>query len=199
MRSSSYCSRAIRIARVTMATVGMASGSLAGCGPSTAPAPRDTVFESASPPAAASAPSTSPTLAFDSPAPLPSEPTGATDAGASSGQNFDVKRPSDAGMIVSPITRPRLLRQVPPVYTAEAMEKHVEGRAILKCVVTTDGSLENCRVLKGLPGMDEAILAAVLQWRYSPALFEGRPVKIQYVVVINVVAPPPATKRPERP
>jgi len=79
------------------------------------------------------------------------------------------------------------------------MEKHVEGRAILKCVVTTDGSLENCRVLKGLPGMDEAILAAVLQWRHSPALFEGRPVKIQYVVVINVVAPPPATKRPERP
>jgi hypothetical protein len=37
--------------------------------------------------------------------------------------------------------------------------------------------------------MDQAVLEAVQQWKYTPVIFRGKPVRVQYTVVLHVRAP----------
>src|SRR5690349_11130496 len=74
--------------------------------------------------------------------------------------------------------RPRRLSGDSPVYTREAAEQHVEGTFIARCELTENGDVTDCCVLKGLPYMNEAVLDALETWKYTPARFKGRPVRI---------------------
>ena len=47
-----------------------------------------------------------------------------------------------------------------PQYTREALEARVQGLMIVKCVVQLSGKLENCRIIKPLPHMDEIMAIA---------------------------------------
>jgi protein TonB len=75
----------------------------------------------------------------------------------------------------------------------------VSGTALVTCVITLSGSLTNCRILKGLPYMDAAILAALSQWQYEPLLWKGRAVSVQYVIPIKIEPPPPRPSPPVAP
>lgn len=87
------------------------------------------------------------------------------------------------------MTRPVLLHRVDPTYTHEALAAKVQGLMLVKCIITTRGTLESCRVVKGLPHMNEAVLAALEQWKYSPVLFQGRAVNVEYVIPVRLVMP----------
>ncbi|HVY47870.1 MAG TPA: energy transducer TonB, partial [Minicystis sp.] len=76
-----------------------------------------------------------------------------------------------------------------PVYTREALEAKVQGKVIVKCVVTTSGALTGCRIVKGLPYMDQAVLAAMATQRYTPVLSNGQPVAVEYVFTLRLVLP----------
>ena len=52
----------------------------------------------------------------------------------------------------------------------------------MKCVITTAGTLQGCRILKSLPFLDEPVLQALAQQRYTPVTFQGRPVAVEYVI-----------------
>ena len=58
---------------------------------------------------------------------------------------------------------------------------------LTKCVITTSGSLRNCRIVKGAPMMDQAVLRALSQWRYTPVIYQGKPVDVEYVIPIRLV------------
>jgi len=88
------------------------------------------------------------------------------------------------------VERATVVTRLSPRYSPEAAEHRTEGPAILKCVITEDGSLTNCRVVKGLAyGMDQAVLEAVQQWKYTPVIFRGKPVRVEYTVVLHLRAP----------
>jgi protein TonB len=76
---------------------------------------------------------------------------------------------------------------VPPRYTREALEAKIEGLMLVKCVITTEGHLENCRIIKPLPHMAEAVLTALKAWRFAPVMFQGRPVSVDYVIPVHLV------------
>jgi protein TonB len=76
-----------------------------------------------------------------------------------------------------------------PQYTREALANRVEGLMIVKCVIDTDGTTENCRVIKPLPHMEQEVLDAVRRCRYSPVTYQGRPVKVDYVFNIRLQMP----------
>src|SRR5216683_2942034 len=63
-------------------------------------------------------------------------------------------------------------------YTDKALEKEIEGTMVVKCVVTADGSVNNCRVLKSLPFMDRAAIDAIERWRYKPYTVDGKPAEV---------------------
>ena len=79
----------------------------------------------------------------------------------------------------SGITPPRLLREVKPDYTEEARQHGVEGEVVLEIVVRRDGSVGDVRLLDGLHyGLNDRAIAAVRQWRFTPAQRRGVPVDV---------------------
>lgn len=87
------------------------------------------------------------------------------------------------------MTRPVQVEGRDPVYTREALEARVEGLMIVKCVISLEGKLERCRVIKPLPHMEKAVLEALATKRYTPVTFQGRPVTVDYVFNIRLVMP----------
>lgn len=103
--------------------------------------------------------------------------------GMSSGSLFDTL-PFGEGM-----TPPVPLSGQPIVYTPQARAARVEGTLIARCVITVEGRVRECRILKGLPHMDEAVLDALYSRRYRPVTFQGRPVSVSYTVTLNLRLP----------
>jgi protein TonB len=87
------------------------------------------------------------------------------------------------------MARPKRLSGDDPRYSREALEAEVEGTMIVKCVIETDGRLQNCRVIKSMPHMERAVLDALGTHRYSPMTFQGRPVRVDYTFTIRLVMP----------
>ncbi len=84
------------------------------------------------------------------------------------------------------MTRPVFVSGPELTYTQMAMEREVEGLMVVKCVITVEGAVRDCRVLKGLPYMDSAIVDALEHRRYKPAVQNGKPVEVNYVFRVNL-------------
>ncbi|MEZ5402823.1 MAG: energy transducer TonB [Bryobacteraceae bacterium] len=80
----------------------------------------------------------------------------------------------------------KILERVEPEYPAEARAIQLEGQVRVEGVLETDGRLTATGVTRpvGL-GLDEAAVAAVVQWRFEPGEFEGRPVASRVVVPVE--------------
>ena len=85
----------------------------------------------------------------------------------------------------SGVEPPRLLREVKADYSDDARRANIEGEVLLEIVVRSDGSVGDVKVLRGLRGgLNERAIAAVRQWRFSPARMKGTPVDV--VVEVGV-------------
>jgi protein TonB len=88
------------------------------------------------------------------------------------------------------MTRPELISgPAKPDYTREALEARVEGVMIVRCTITVEGKPENCRIIKPLPHMEEAVLSTLRRQRYKPVTFQGRPIAVDYVFNFRFVLP----------
>lgn len=101
--------------------------------------------------------------------------------GAGGGFGGGAYRPG--GAVVSP----RLLTQVKPRYTPEALEQKIQGSVWLEVVVTRDGRIGDVCVQRALDpgGLDEQAIAAALQWTFEPGRLAGRPVDVVVTVVMD--------------
>ena len=80
---------------------------------------------------------------------------------------------------------PALLERVEPEYPLIAVRARVQGVVILEAVVDRQGRVEELRVLRSIPLLDDAALAAVRQWRYSPLLLNGKPERFVLTVTVS--------------
>ena len=83
--------------------------------------------------------------------------------------------------------QPRTLtkaKDVAPVYPEEARQARVQGIVIIEATIAADGRVQSARVLRSLPLLDEAALAAVRQWVYTPTLLNGVPVPVIMTVTV---------------
>ncbi len=91
---------------------------------------------------------------------------------------------SDIGNGLHPgngVTSPRLLREVKPGYTGEAMRARIQGVVRLQAIVLPDGSVGNMKIVRSLDhefGLDEEALKSVSQWRFQPGTLAGRAVPV---------------------
>jgi protein TonB len=70
-------------------------------------------------------------------------------------------------------------------YTDDARRRGIEGEVVLEIVVRRDGSVGDVRLLDGLPnGLSDRAIAAVRQWRWSPARRLGQAVDV--IVEVSV-------------
>jgi protein TonB len=88
------------------------------------------------------------------------------------------------------LTAPALLHRVNPEYPEVAVLAKVTGMVILEATVAANGSVESVRVLRSVPLLDRAAIAAVKQWRYSPLVLNGVASPFVLTVTLNFSMPP---------
>jgi len=77
---------------------------------------------------------------------------------------------------------PRLLTEVKPRYTSEAMEAGIEGRVGLAATVRPDGTVDDIVVAESLDrtfGLDDQAVGALAGWRFAPGTLRGDPVNVR--------------------
>jgi protein TonB len=85
----------------------------------------------------------------------------------------------------SGIKLPTRIKDVPPVYPEIARKARVQGVVILEAIIGVDGKVQQARVLRSVPLLDQAALNAVQLWEYTPTLLSGRPVPIIMTVTVQ--------------
>jgi protein TonB len=84
------------------------------------------------------------------------------------------------------VREPRLIRRVEPVYPDTALKIRAQGVVLLEAIITTDGRVEQIRVVRSPnPLLSESALAAVAQWRYLPATLNGQSVRVFLTVAVE--------------
>ncbi len=86
------------------------------------------------------------------------------------------------------VTTPIAVTQVKPQYTADAMRATVQGSVWLECVVLTDGTVGDLRVIRSLDarfGLDHEAMAAAKKWRFKPGLLNGSPVPVVVTIELS--------------
>lgn len=64
------------------------------------------------------------------------------------------------------------------VYTAAAIEAQAQGTILVRCHVAIDGVLSQCKIVRGLPLLDDPVLRRLGSLRLTPAKLEGKPVPL---------------------
>jgi len=91
---------------------------------------------------------------------------------------------------VGDVSNPRLIQgsKVAPAYPEQARKEHHEASVFLQALVLEDGTIDELVVKKcTAPGMgfEEAAMQAVRQWRYEPAVLEGRALDVYFTIVVS--------------
>jgi TonB family protein len=96
--------------------------------------------------------------------------------------------PPTADGVVRPgpgVTLPRVLRDVKPSYTPEALQAKISGSVSIELVVGTDGVPRDLRIVRSLDptfGLDHAALEAATQWRFAPGSKNGQPAPVMITI-----------------
>jgi TonB family protein len=98
------------------------------------------------------------------------------------------------------IAPPVKIKDVRPVYPAEAQQARVQGVVILEATIGEDGKVRDAVVKRSLPLLDQAAVDAVRQWEYLPTLINGKAVPVIMTVTVNFTLQsdtPPALPPPQ--
>ena len=83
------------------------------------------------------------------------------------------------------IREPRKVRDVPAVYPDIARAAKIEGEVALEATIDERGVVVDARVLRSVPLLDAAALSALKQWRYTPTLLNGVPIRVLMTVTFR--------------
>ena len=88
-------------------------------------------------------------------------------------------------LVISHVEPLKLIRNVKPQYPAIARIGRVQGEVEIDAMVNEEGAVENMTVVRGHPLLNDAALECVRQWRYSPAMLNGVPVRAPIHVTVR--------------
>jgi len=82
---------------------------------------------------------------------------------------------------------PILTNKTEPQYTDEARSAKLQGTVMLQVQIDETGKVsEHITVLRSVgSGLDEKAIEAVKQWRFRPALRDGKPVAVPATIEVN--------------
>ena len=102
--------------------------------------------------------------------------------------NASVEQDKDKPTVHRPgegVKLPKLVHEVKPDYTREAMEAGIQGRVSLQAVVLESGLVGDVDIVDSLDtvyGLDEQAIKAIRQWQFEPGTKDGKPVAVQVEV-----------------
>ncbi len=84
------------------------------------------------------------------------------------------------------VSPPRALDTPDPEYSEEARKAKYQGTCVLWLIVGPDGKPRDEKVARALGmGLDEKAIQAVRNWKFEPAMKDGKPVAVQINVEVN--------------
>ena len=92
------------------------------------------------------------------------------------------RRPIRIGGGMRPPTK---VHHVSPEYPADARNAGLSGVVILEATIDPEGAVSDVQIVRSVTGLDEAAIAAVRQWRYTPTWLNGEPVPVIMTVTVN--------------
>jgi len=99
------------------------------------------------------------------------------------------RAPAEASSKKSGTRLPRLVRQIDPVYPEDALRDRIDGDVTLNLTIGFSGRVERSVVVKSIPKLDAAAVAAAKQWEFEPGLLEGIPIQATLQVTIHFTLP----------
>ena len=81
----------------------------------------------------------------------------------------------------------RVARRIAPTYPPAALSNRVSGPVLVEITVSEEGTVLEAEAVCGHPSLVRAAVEAVRQWRFTPTLLEGRPVKVTGSVTVNFI------------
>jgi protein TonB len=84
------------------------------------------------------------------------------------------------------VSAPVLVYSVEPEFSEEARKAKVAGNVLVNLWVDTSGNPSHVRVIRGVGmGLDEKAKEAVMQYKFKPAMENGKPVLVELNVEVN--------------
>lgn len=85
------------------------------------------------------------------------------------------------------VTAPRVITEVRPTYSTDALVRRLQGTVTLELIVRADGWPSDIRVVRSLDprGLDQQAVLAASQWRFEPGRLNGRPVDVLVTLLID--------------
>jgi TonB family protein len=86
------------------------------------------------------------------------------------------------------VTLPKLVREVRPSYTREALAAKMEGTVTVECVVEADGTVGKATVIRSLDerfGLDQEAIKAARAWRFQPGTRNSMPVPVVITIELT--------------
>lgn len=79
----------------------------------------------------------------------------------------------------------RVAKKVAPAYPVAARQLNVTGQQEVTIVVDEAGNVTDAKVVKGNALFTQSSLAAVREWKFTPLVKDGQPVKFSTTVVFS--------------
>jgi protein TonB len=70
---------------------------------------------------------------------------------------------------------PKLVRKMDPKYPLEAKRKKMEGRVVVRCLITVKGKADKIEVVESEPEgiFDESAMRSIKYWSFRPGVLNG--------------------------
>ena len=82
-----------------------------------------------------------------------------------------------------------LISKVAPVYPAMAKAQHVSGNVTVDALIDASGKVTTTKIVSGPTLLQQAAMDALKQWKYRPAMLDGKPVSMHLTVTLQFRLP----------
>ena len=114
------------------------------------------------------------------------EPEGDANAlGAELASNKQPAAPAAPVAVGGEVRQARLVSTVPPEYPSLARAQHVSGGVTIDALIDANGRVTKMKVLSGPTLLEQAAMDALRQWKYEPAMLDGKAVPMHLTVTIQ--------------
>lgn len=112
--------------------------------------------------------------------PIPSPPTAPVRVGLLGKE--PVYRVEEGGFV----THPKKISGPNPIYPEDCREQKVTGVVVTEAVIDATGSVVNITIMRSPDDrLSEAAMDAIRQWVFEPAMLDGTPVAVRYVLTVK--------------
>lgn len=84
------------------------------------------------------------------------------------------------------VSAPIVIHSVEPQFSSQARQENFQGTVAIQLIVDSQGYPQDVRVARHLGmGLDDEAIAAVKQYRFKPAIYQGHAVPVQMIIEVD--------------